>query len=30
MARFLIGTMPAFGHVNPTLPIARKLVERLM
>lgn len=28
MARFLIGTTPAFGHVNPTLPIACKLVER--
>ncbi|MBW4562906.1 MAG: hypothetical protein KME32_17505 [Mojavia pulchra JT2-VF2] len=28
MARFLIGTIPAFGHVNPALPIARKLVER--
>ncbi|KAB8315226.1 glycosyltransferase [Tolypothrix campylonemoides VB511288] len=27
MARFLIGTIPAFGHVNSTLPIARKLVE---
>lgn len=28
MARFLIGTMPGFGHVNPALPIASKLVER--
>lgn len=28
MARFLIGTIPGFGHVNPALPIARKLVER--
>ncbi|BDA74974.1 glycosyl transferase [Rivularia sp. IAM M-261] len=28
MARFLIGTVPAVGHVNPALPIARKLVER--
>lgn len=28
MARFLIGTIPAVGHVNPALPIARKLVER--
>lgn len=28
MARFLIGTMPLTGHVNPGLPIARKLVER--
>ncbi|RCJ15746.1 hypothetical protein A6S26_34005 [Nostoc sp. ATCC 43529] len=28
MARFLVSTLPAFGHVNPTLPIARKLVER--
>ncbi len=28
MARFLIGTIPAVGHVNPALPIVRKLVER--
>ncbi|RCJ15745.1 hypothetical protein A6S26_34000 [Nostoc sp. ATCC 43529] len=28
MARFLIGTTPIFGHVNPTLPIVHKLVER--
>ncbi|KAB8315229.1 glycosyltransferase [Tolypothrix campylonemoides VB511288] len=28
MARFLIGTVSAFGHINPVLPIARKLVER--
>lgn len=28
MARFLIGTIPAVGHVNPAVPIARKLVER--
>jgi UDP:flavonoid glycosyltransferase YjiC (YdhE family) len=28
MARFLIGTIPQVGHVNPALPIARKLVER--
>jgi len=28
MARFLIGTIPAIGHVNPALPIAHKLVER--
>ncbi|MBF2066628.1 MAG: hypothetical protein IGS39_19730 [Calothrix sp. C42_A2020_038] len=28
MARFLIGTLPAVGHVNPALPIARKLIER--
>jgi hypothetical protein len=28
MARFLIGTMSITGHVNPGLPIARKLVER--
>ncbi len=27
MARFLFGTVPAVGHVNPGLPIARKLVE---
>jgi MGT family glycosyltransferase len=28
MARFLIGTIPAIGHVNPAVPISRKLVER--
>jgi MGT family glycosyltransferase len=28
MARFLMATMPFAGHVNPALPIARKLVER--
>src|SRR5215216_2400832 len=28
MARFLFGSMPVVGHVNPGLPIARKLVER--
>src|SRR5688572_8360152 len=28
MARFLFGSMPLVGHVNPGLPIARKLVER--
>lgn len=28
MARFLIGTIPAVGHVSPALPIARELVER--
>jgi MGT family glycosyltransferase len=28
MTRFLIGTIAAAGHVNPALPIARKLVER--
>lgn len=28
MARFLIGTIPVIGHVNPALPIASKLVER--
>jgi UDP:flavonoid glycosyltransferase YjiC (YdhE family) len=28
MARFLIATIPAAGHVNPALPIARFLVER--
>ncbi|MBW4568474.1 MAG: hypothetical protein KME31_10700 [Tolypothrix carrinoi HA7290-LM1] len=27
MTRFLIGTIAAAGHVNPALPIARKLVE---
>jgi UDP:flavonoid glycosyltransferase YjiC (YdhE family) len=28
MTRFLIGTIPLVGHVNPGLPIARELVER--
>lgn len=28
MARFLLGTIPVIGHVNPSLPIVRKLVER--
>ena len=28
MARFLFATMPATGHVNPGLPIARELVAR--
>ncbi len=28
MARFLIGTVPAVGHVNPLLPIAQQLVQR--
>lgn len=28
MATILLGTMPLVGHVNPGLPIARKLVER--
>lgn len=28
MARFLIGTIPLVGHVNPALPIARQLVKR--
>lgn len=28
MTRFLIGTIPVIGHINPALPIARKLVER--
>lgn len=28
MARILMGAMPFTGHVNPGLPIARKLVER--
>lgn len=27
MTRFLIATIPAAGHVNPALPIARQLVE---
>lgn len=28
MARFLVGTIAAAGHVNPALPIVRKLVEQ--
>lgn len=28
MTRFLIGTIAAAGHVNPALPIVRRLVER--
>ena len=28
MARFLIATMPFVGHVNPGLPVARRLIER--
>lgn len=28
MTRFLIGTIPAAGHVNPGLPIARQLVQQ--
>ncbi len=28
MPRFLIGTIPLVGHVNPALPIARQLVNR--
>ena len=28
MARFLIGTIPAVGHVNPALPVACSLVKR--
>ena len=28
MARFLIGTIPAVGHVAPALPIARQLVQQ--
>ncbi len=28
MARFLLGTIPTIGHVNPGLSIVRKLVER--
>lgn len=28
MARFLIGTIAAAGHINPALPVVRKLVER--
>ncbi len=27
MARFLVGTLAADGHVNPALPIVRRLVE---
>lgn len=28
MSRFLIATVPATGHINPALPIARRLIER--
>src|SRR5438270_14058265 len=28
MARFLMATMPMVGHVNPGLPIARRLMAR--
>src|SRR5690349_3219152 len=28
MSRFLICTVPVIGHINPGLPIARKLIER--
>lgn len=28
MARFLIGTIAAAGHVNPALPIARQLIQQ--
>ncbi len=28
MARFLIGTMPFISHINPSLPIARALIQR--
>ena len=28
MAKFLIGTIPAAGHISPALPIARQLVEQ--
>jgi UDP:flavonoid glycosyltransferase YjiC (YdhE family) len=28
MTRFLIGTIPLVGHVNPALPIVRQLVKR--
>jgi UDP:flavonoid glycosyltransferase YjiC (YdhE family) len=28
MTRFLIGTIAAAGHVNPALPIVRRLVEQ--
>lgn len=27
MARFLVGTIAADGHINPVLPMVRKLVE---
>jgi MGT family glycosyltransferase len=27
MARFLVGTMPLVGHVNPAFPIVRQLIE---
>lgn len=28
MARFLLGTIPVIGHVNPAVPIVRELVKR--
>jgi MGT family glycosyltransferase len=28
MARILIGTVPIIGHINPLLPLARRLAER--
>lgn len=28
MARFLVGTLPVVGHINPILPIVRELVSR--
>lgn len=28
MARFLVGTIAAIGHVNPALPIVRQLVAQ--
>lgn len=28
MARFLIATMPFISHINPSLPIVRRLIER--
>ena len=28
MARALIITLPAYGHVNPTIPLARELVAQ--
>lgn len=28
MAKFLVGTIAAVGHVNPALPIVRKLIEQ--
>ncbi|MBF2025818.1 MAG: hypothetical protein IGS48_03505 [Oscillatoriales cyanobacterium C42_A2020_001] len=28
MARFLVGTIPVVGHVSPSIPIVRQLVQR--